>query len=174
VDCGSGVVRADVNVGDEEVHQGEAAAAEALAARNPPLALVGDGDEDAVAGAVSVDVDRSRGVGVVGVCVFGGVGDRLVGGKDQVVERLVGYVESEPRGQFVAEPGGILGRCCPFGAQRRTDIDQGLAAPAGGWSPPRGPWHCRRWPHGRTLTARHAGQAPTQPRHSRSSPDPQT
>jgi hypothetical protein len=127
VDGGSGVVRADVDVGDEEVHQGEAAAAEPLTGRNSPFALVGDGDEDAGAGAVSVEVDRSRGVGVVGVCVFGGVGDRLVGGEDQVVERLVGYVEGEPRGQFVAEPGGILRCCCRVGAQRRTDVVDGLA-----------------------------------------------
>ena len=53
------MVRADVDVGNEEVHQGEAAAAEPLTGRNSPLALVGDDDDDAVAGAVSMESDRS-------------------------------------------------------------------------------------------------------------------
>jgi DNA-directed RNA polymerase sigma subunit (sigma70/sigma32) len=78
--------------------------------RSPPFALVGDGDDDAVAGAASMEVNRSRGVGVVGVGVFGGVGDRLVGSEDQVLERFVGHVEGEPRDQFMAKPGGILRR----------------------------------------------------------------
>ena len=104
-----GGATADVDVRNEAVHHGKAAATEAFPGRRSPRALVCDDDQDAILSTARIEVDRTRVIAKIGVGVFGRVGERLVGGEDEVVELVVGDVDGEPRGQLVAEPGGILG-----------------------------------------------------------------
>jgi hypothetical protein len=91
-----GGATADVDVRNEAVDHRKAAATEVLPGRSSPRALVGDDDQDAILSAARIEVDRTRAIAEVGVGVFGRVGERLVGGEDEVVE-LVGDVDGEPR-----------------------------------------------------------------------------
>lgn len=130
MDDGAAVVAAGVHVLDQQVHQRYTAAATTRPGGCSPATLVGDGDEDVVSGAVRFKPHRSRSVGVIGIGVFNGVGDRFINRQDEVPSDVGREVEDQPVVKLAAQHGGVACGRNYFGPQRGPDIRSWLPGPA--------------------------------------------
>lgn len=83
-----------------------------------------------VSGAVRFKPHRSRSVGMIGISMFSGVGDRFINRQDKVVNDVGGEVQDQPVAKPAAQHGGVA-RCRDyFGSQRGPDIRGRLPDPA--------------------------------------------